>query len=88
MRKVFPITDYFLICSAPTTRQVKTVSHTIEEKLAALGIKPFLREGEIESCWVLLDYIDFVVHIFRDKERSYYRLERLWKDAPSVDWAS
>lgn len=88
MRKVFPITDYFLICSASTTRQIKAISEMIEEKLDDLGVKPFLREGDVESCWLLLDYIDFVVHVFRDKERDYYQLERLWSDAPAVDWTS
>jgi ribosome-associated protein len=86
MRKIIPITDYFLICSGETTRQVKTISMAVEEKLGVIGHRPFMREGEIESAWILMDYIDFVVHVFRNKERNYYQLERLWRDAPKVRW--
>lgn len=86
MHKVIPITDYFLICSGETTRQVKTISQAIEEKLDILGHRPLMREGEAASAWILLDYINFVVHVFRNKERNYYQLERLWKDAPKVRW--
>jgi ribosome-associated protein len=86
------ITDHFLICSAPSERQVKTICDEIERVLAGGAgessasrsekRKPIRREGSPEGGWVLLDYGDFVVHVFSDEMRTYYDLERLWKDAP------
>ncbi len=79
------ITDYFLICSGNTERQVRAISDAVERALAARdGVKPYRREGEREGRWVLLDYVDFVVHVFHQEERDYYSLERLWSDAPQV----
>ncbi len=86
MRDVFILTDYFVICSGNTDRQVASIQEAIEEKLAATSVKPVRREGEQHRRWVLLDYIEIVVHIFRSEEREYYEIERLWKDAPLVDW--
>ena len=86
MREVFPLTDYFVICSGGTDRQVGAIQEAVEERLRELGVKPVRREGEQHKKWVLLDYLDFVVHIFRQEEREYYEIERLWKDAPLVDW--
>jgi ribosome-associated protein len=80
------ITDFFVICSGSTDRQVKTVVEEVERALRGLGLRPVRREGEQESRWVLLDYVDVVVHVFADEERAYYELERLWADAPRVDW--
>jgi ribosome-associated protein len=80
------ITDHFVICSARNERQVRTVADAVEKRLAeARGIRPVRREGERESRWVVLDYVDFVVHVFHNEERDYYDLERLWADAPVVD---
>jgi ribosome-associated protein len=77
------ITDHFLICSASNERQVRTIAEEIERRLAAgSGLKPARREGERESRWVVLDYVDFVVHVFHEEARDYYDLERLWSDAP------
>lgn len=85
MREIFPITDYFLVMSAGNTRKVRTISRNIEDKLLEeTGLKPYLREGAEETGWMLLDYIDFVVHVFRTEEREFYRLEQLWQDAPVV----
>lgn len=84
------ITDYFVICSGNSERQVGTIVDEIQEQLRLEGVKPYRREGEREQRWVLLDYLDFVVHVFRQEERDYYELERLWKDAarvPFVDGA-
>ena len=78
------ITDYFVICSGGTDRQVRTIVEEMERALRALGRKPLRREGETESRWVLLDYFDVVVHVFAEEEREYYDLERLWRDAPRV----
>ncbi len=79
------ITDLFVICSARNDRQVRTVAEEVERRLLEdYGVKPFRREGEQERRWVLLDYVDFVVHVFHQEERDYYDLERLWSDAPVV----
>lgn len=86
MREVFLLTDYFVICSGGTDRQVGAIQEAVEERLRELGVKPVRREGEQHRKWVLLDYLDFVVHIFRQEEREYYEIERLWKDAPLVEW--
>jgi ribosome-associated protein len=80
------ITDYFVICSGATERQVRTIVEEIEKALRDLGRKPVRREGESERRWVLLDYVDLVVHVFTEQEREYYELERLWGDAPRSAW--
>ncbi len=79
------ITDAFLICSASNDRQVGAIVDSVEERLRALGAKPVRREGERENRWVLLDYIDVIVHIQHAEARQYYSLERLWKDCPMVE---
>lgn len=86
MRDVLIITDYFIICSGNTDRQVRSIQEAVEERLAAKGVKPVRREGVQHRRWVLLDYVDIVVHVFRQEEREYYEIERLWKDAPNVQW--
>ncbi len=81
------ITDYFLICNGNTERQVRTIAEEVEKRLGVRSTRPFRREGEREGRWVLLDYVDFVVHIFQKEDRDYYSLERLWSDAPIVEFA-
>jgi ribosome-associated protein len=78
------ITDAFLLCSASNDRQVRAIVDEIEEKLRRAGARPVRREGEREGRWVLLDYIDVVVHVQHAHERVYYALERLWKDCPQI----
>ena len=78
------ITDAFLLCSASNDRQVKSIVDEIEEKLRRVGAKPVRREGEREGRWVLLDYIDVVIHVQHAEERVFYALERLWKDCPQI----
>jgi ribosome-associated protein len=78
------ITDCFVLAAAPNDRQVRSVVDAVEERLLRLGAKPVRREGEREGRWVLLDYIDIVVHVQHVEERTYYALERLWKDCPEV----
>lgn len=87
VHELIVITDYFVICSAPTQRQVKTVIEAVEDGLRALGERPLRREGEDGAGWWLLDYVDAVVHVFGTEEREYYDLERLWSDAPRLDWS-
>jgi ribosome-associated protein len=82
---VLSITDAFLLASAPNDRQVKSIVDEIEERLQKeLGIKPVRREGDREARWVLLDFVDVVVHVQHSEERVYYALERLWKDCPEL----
>ncbi|HET9118704.1 MAG TPA: ribosome silencing factor [Pseudonocardiaceae bacterium] len=78
------ITDCFVIASAPNERQVQAIVDAVEEKMAAAGSKPVRREGAREGRWVLLDFVDLVVHVQHVEERSFYGLERLWKDCPTI----
>lgn len=78
------ITDCFVIASAPTERQVKAIVDSVEEALLEKGIKAVRREGQSEGRWILLDYVDVVVHAQHGEERAFYALERLWKDCPIV----
>ncbi|HVB27170.1 MAG TPA: ribosome silencing factor [Mycobacteriales bacterium] len=78
------ITDCFVLAAAPNDRQVKAVVDAVEKLLLTLGAKPVRREGVRDGRWVLLDYIDIVVHVQHSEERAYYALERLWKDCPVV----
>jgi ribosome-associated protein len=84
--KVIVITDYFVICTVGNPRQMRTVIDAVEEAVRGLGARPIRREGEEGSGWWLLDYFDVVIHVFGTEERDYYDLERLWRDAPPVDW--
>ncbi|MFJ8232300.1 ribosome silencing factor [Streptomyces sp. NPDC094448] len=82
---VLSITDAFLIASAPNDRQVKSIVDEIEERLLKeLGAKPVRREGDRDARWILLDYVDIVVHVQHSEERVFYALERLWKDCPEL----
>jgi ribosome-associated protein len=74
-------TDYFVICSATNPRQLQAISDEVEQKLKNLGLRPKSVEGYRQAEWVLLDYVDFVVHVFSEKARDFYDLERLWKSA-------
>ena len=87
MGDLLSITGYFVICSGTSDRQVRTIVEAVERRLREEGVKPLRREGRREGGWVLLDYGDFVVHVFGADEREYYDLERLWKDAPRVVFA-
>jgi ribosome-associated protein len=78
------ITDAFLLCSAANDRQVRSIVDEIELKLSQAGAKPIRREGERDGRWVLLDYVDVVVHVQHADERAFYALERLWKDCPVI----
>lgn len=86
VRELIVITDYFVVASGSSDRQIRTIVEEIERALAALGRKPIRREGEGEAAWILLDFFDIVVHVFSDEQRDYYDLERLWRDAPVVEW--
>ena len=79
------ITDAFVLASAPNDRQVGAIVDAVEDALREHGAKPVRREGEREGRWVLLDYGEVVVHVQHDEERTYYALERLWKDCPVME---
>ena len=76
------VCDYFVIASGEADIHVKAIAKEIYDRLAEAGYKPFHREGMNEGNWVLLDYIDVVVHVFREPTRQFYGLEKLWGDAP------
>jgi ribosome-associated protein len=78
-------TDYFVVCSGTNPRQIQTIADAVDERLEALGMRPAHSEGYKQAEWVLLDYVDFVVHIFSENARRYYDLERLWKSARKLE---
>jgi len=78
-------TDYFVVCSGSNPRQIQAISDEVEERLEKNGLRAAHIEGYKQADWVLLDYIDFVVHIFSEKTRKYYDLERLWKSAKRLE---
>jgi ribosome-associated protein len=80
------ITDCFVIASAPNERQVQAIVDEVEERLRLAGSKPIRREGAREGRWVLLDFVDVVVHIQHADERGFYGLDRLWKDCPRIEF--
>jgi ribosome-associated protein len=79
------VTDFFLIATGANDRQVHAIADAIEDAVREAGAKPIGCEGERELKWVLLDYGDFVVHVFQPAEREFYRLEKLWGDAPRLE---
>lgn len=78
-------TDYFVVCSGTNPRQVQAISDEVEERLKKAGQRPAHVEGYKQAEWILLDYVDFVVHVFSEKARKFYDLERLWKSAKRME---
>ena len=85
LRKAAAFTDYFLICSGANARQIRAIADSVMEALAADGVTPAHVEGYDRSEWVLLDYFDFIVHVFARETRMFYGLERLWGNAERVE---
>ena len=85
LRKAGGFTDYFVICSATNVRQVRAIADAVVDALREQGLKPAHVEGHDRSGWVLLDYFDFVVHVFAPETRMFYGLERLWGNAEPVE---
>ncbi|GIV45460.1 MAG: hypothetical protein KatS3mg036_0278 [Ignavibacterium sp.] len=81
LRKITSVTDFFVICSGTVEQHIKAIKDNIIEKLEEKGIKYWHIEGERANTWVLIDYVDVVVHIFHPLARDYYKLEKLWADA-------
>lgn len=84
-RAISAATDFFMICSGASTRQVQAIADEVMDKLRATGVKPSGVEGYEVSRWILLDYSDMVIHVFHEETRKYYNIERLWEGAPKVD---
>lgn len=84
---LFVITDVFVIASGTSRPHVQTLADRVEELLKEAGRSPLRDEGRTEAEWVLIDYGDVMVHIFQQAARDYYDLERLWRDAPLIEWA-
>ena len=85
VKNLSSFTDYFVICSGNSDRQVQAIAAHLEEKLGQGGIRPLSIEGKREGRWVLLDYGDVVIHVFYQPVREFYNLERLWSDAPRIE---
>jgi ribosome-associated protein len=83
--KITSFTDYFIICSGTSVRQVQAVADAITGQLKARGVRPMHIEGYTNGEWILIDYGTFVVHVFTDSSRRFYDLERLWRDAERVE---
>jgi ribosome-associated protein len=86
MAEVSLVTDYFIICSANSTTQVKAIADHVEEKLSEAGLEPLHKEGYREGHWVLLDYSECILHVFVEEDRRFYNLEQLWGDAETLDY--
>ena len=85
LRKGGAFTDFFLICNGTNIRQVQAIADGIEENLKKVGTRPALVEGYQKGDWILLDYFDFIVHVFTPSTREFYALDRLWGDAERVE---
>jgi ribosome-associated protein len=85
LRKAAGFTDYFVICSGTNTRQVRAIADGVMESLSDAGVKPAHIEGYDRSEWILLDYFDFIVHVFAPETRMFYGLERLWGSAERIE---
>jgi ribosome-associated protein len=83
-RNAGAFTDYFVLCSGTNPRQIQAISDEVEKQLREIAVRPNSLEGYNQAEWVLLDYVDFVVHIFSERARKFYDLERLWKSAHRV----
>ena len=87
LRDITDTCDYFLICTGTSEQHIRSLADEVRDQLAELGEKPWHIEGADTRRWVLIDYVDFVVHIFRAEARDFYALERLWGDAERTDFA-
>ena len=85
LRKAAGFTDYFVICSGTNPRQIRAIADNVMEALREGGVKPAHIEGYERSDWILLDYFDFIVHVFAEETRLFYGLERLWGNAERVE---
>jgi ribosome-associated protein len=87
LRKASAFTDFFVICTGANVRQVQAIADGVQDTLRETGLRPSLVEGYERGQWVLIDYFDFIVHVFSPTTREFYGLERLWGDAKKIDVA-
>jgi ribosome-associated protein len=85
LAEITSFTDFFVICSGASTRQVQAIADAVIEQLKRLGLRPMNTEGYANAEWVLIDFGTFVVHVFTEASRRFYDLERLWRDAERVE---
>ena len=85
LRKTSAFTDFFVLCSGQSARQVKAIADAVEESMRAAKVRPAHIEGYDRAEWVLMDYFNFIVHVFAPQTREFYSLERLWADAERID---
>ena len=84
VRGLSSVTDYMIVCTGSSDTNVRAIAESVQEKLAAKGERPLSVEGLQEGTWVLMDYVDFVIHVFHLEKRVLFALEDLWKDAPRL----
>jgi ribosome-associated protein len=85
LRQIASFTEYFVLCTGANARQVSAIADSVEEQLRKVGKRPLHTEGYSSAEWILLDYGDFIVHIFSSASRRFYDLERLWRDAGKIE---
>jgi ribosome-associated protein len=85
---LWPVADYFVLATGASPRQMRAVCNQIEELAGKMGSKTFSRSGYEGETWIVVDFIDVVVHLFSGESRQYYDLDNLWCDAPKIDWES
>ena len=87
LRSLSPVTDFFVICTGTSDRQIRAIVDHIHEYAKKIGNRRFGVSGYEVASWILADYVDVMVHVFADEQRRFYDLELMWGDAPRVDWA-
>lgn len=85
IKKVSTISEYFIIASADNERKVSAIAKNVEDEMKNISYSAYSKEGYDTQKWIVLDYGECIVHIFKNEERAFYDLERLWKDAPYID---
>lgn len=86
LRGISPVTDFVIVCTGTSDRQMRSVIDTIKEYARKVGERPYGMAGYDNATWILLDYVDVILHVFARTHRNYYDLELLWGDAPRVEW--
>lgn len=87
VHKISPVTDFFVICSGRSNTQIRAIAESVMEAVSGLGQRYLRKEGNEDAGWVLIDFGDAVVHVFDEREREFYKLESLWKDAEKLSLA-
>lgn len=86
MRELSPVTDFFVIATGTSARQMRTVIDDLEELAEKLEYRAISRSGYESETWILIDFVDVIIHVFNDDSRRYYDLDNLWADAPRLEW--